>query len=84
MTTVAVTGNCSDRQPPRADQPIEGVLMDPLLLTPLQAARMLGIGRSKLYQLLAAGELRSVHIGACRRVPADALADFLERLSAAS
>ena len=55
-------------------------MTDPLLLTPTEAARALGIGRSKLYQLLAAGVLESVHIGACRRIPADALAAFVGRL----
>ena len=39
-------------------------MTDPLLLTPTQAARALGIGRSKLYELLQAGVLESVHIGA--------------------
>jgi excisionase family DNA binding protein len=55
-------------------------MTDPLLLTPTEAARALGIGRSKLYQLLQAGALESVHIGACRRIPADALADFVGTL----
>lgn len=83
MTTVAINSTRSDRQRPRAGQPIEGALVDPLLLTPLQAARMLGIGRSKLYELLAKGQLESVRIGNCRRVPAQALHNFLAELSKA-
>jgi excisionase family DNA binding protein len=55
--------------------------MDKLLLTPTEAASALGIGRSKVYELLKSGQLQSVHIGACRRVPADALTAFLEQLS---
>ena len=51
--------------------------MDKLLLTPTEAASALGIGRSKLYELLQTGELASVRIGACRRVPAEALHSFL-------
>lgn len=51
--------------------------MDKLLLTPTEAANVLGIGRSKLYELLQTGELVSVRIGSCRRVPADALHSFL-------
>ncbi|MBA2507667.1 MAG: helix-turn-helix domain-containing protein [Nocardioidaceae bacterium] len=47
-------------------------MTDPILLTPTEAARALGIGRSKLYELQA-GILESVHIGACRRIPTDAL-----------
>ena len=57
--------------------------MDQLLLTPVQAARALGIGRSKLYELLAKGQLESVRIGSCRRVPAQALHNFLSELTRA-
>ena len=57
--------------------------MDKLLLTPTEAAQVLGIGRSKVYQLMQTGQLTSVHIGACRRVPADALKAFLEQLRTA-
>jgi len=58
--------------------------MDKLLLTPTEAAGALGIGRSKVYELMQSGQLQSVHIGACRRVPRDALAAFLEQLRTAS
>jgi excisionase family DNA binding protein len=58
--------------------------MDKLLLTPTEAAHALGIGRSKLYELLQAGVLDSVLIGSCRRIPTDALARYIERLQAAS
>ena len=55
-------------------------MSDPILLTPTEAARALGIGRSKLYELLQDGVLESVHIGTCRRIPADALTDLVTRL----
>ncbi len=55
--------------------------MEKLLYTPVEAARGLGIGRSKVYELLGAGELTSVRIGACRRIPATALQEFVNRLS---
>jgi excisionase family DNA binding protein len=51
--------------------------MDRLLLTPTEAAAALGIGRSKVYELMQTGQLESVHIGVCRRVPAEALHSFL-------
>ena len=51
-----------------------------LLLTPVQAARALGIGRSSLYELLRTGALRSVHIGRSRRIPDKALHDFIAAL----
>lgn len=50
-----------------------------LLLTPEDAAEMLSISRSKLYELLAAGEVESVRIGGSRRIPVDALEDFVDR-----
>jgi excisionase family DNA binding protein len=39
-----------------------------LLLSPLDAASLLGIGRTTLYKLLAEGTLPSVQIGRCRRI----------------
>jgi len=54
--------------------------MDKLLLTPREASTALGISRSKLYQLLAIGDLDSVHIGASRRVPAEALTTYVRSL----
>jgi excisionase family DNA binding protein len=50
--------------------------MDKLLLTPVEAATVLGIGRSKLYELLQSGQLASVRIGTCRRIPAEAVHSF--------
>jgi excisionase family DNA binding protein len=54
--------------------------MDKLLLTPAEAAAVLGIGRSKVYELLQTGPLHSVRIGTCRRIPADALNDLVAAL----
>lgn len=54
--------------------------MDKLLLTPIEVARTLGIGRSKVYELLQTGQLPSVRIGACRRIPTAAVHSFLRGL----
>jgi excisionase family DNA binding protein len=54
--------------------------MTPLLLTPTQAAALLGISRSKQYALLGAGEIESVTIGASRRIPYQDLTRYVERL----
>jgi len=51
--------------------------MDRLLLRPIEAAEAIGIGRTKLYQLLASGELPSIRIGSSVRVPVDALRDWI-------
>ena len=54
--------------------------MEKLLLSPAEAAAHLSIGRSKVYELLRAGAIQSVRIGACRRIPATAIVDYVERL----
>ena len=52
---------------------------EPLLVDVIEAARMLGVGRSKLYQLLTAGEIASIHIGKSRRVVVADLTAFVQR-----
>ena len=49
------------------------------LLSVNEAAAALRIGRSKLYDLIAVGEIEVVHIGRCTRVPASSVRDFVER-----
>ena len=56
---------------------------EPLLVTAEQAATSLSICRTKVYELLRNDELKSVRIGASRRIPAAALAEYVERLRAA-
>jgi excisionase family DNA binding protein len=47
--------------------------MDKLLLRPTEAADVIGVGRSKVYELIAKGVIPSVRIGSSVRVPVDAL-----------
>jgi len=54
----------------------------PLLLTVERAAERLEVGRTKVFELLATGQLESVKIGRARRIPADALRGYVERLRA--
>jgi excisionase family DNA binding protein len=56
------------------------VEVEKLLLTPEEAAEVLSIGRTKLYELMADGDLLSVRIGGSRRVPIDAVNEFVARL----
>jgi excisionase family DNA binding protein len=42
-----------------------------------EAAEVTGIGRSKLYELIKNGQLRSTKVGGMRLVPASALAELL-------
>jgi excisionase family DNA binding protein len=51
-----------------------------LLVRPEDAAIALGIGRTKVYELMRSGALRSLKIGGLRRIPATALADFVAKL----
>ena len=51
----------------------------PLLLGVRDAAQVLGIGRSTLYELIAAGGIEVVHIGRSARVPVVALQAFVDR-----
>jgi excisionase family DNA binding protein len=59
--------------------------LEPLLLTVEQAATLLGLSRTRVYGLLARGELESLAITpGCRRIPRPALLDWIERQRAAA
>ena len=48
-----------------------------LLLTVVEAAHRLGIGRTLMYELLNSGQIESVHVGRLRKVPVEALKRFV-------
>ena len=50
-----------------------------LLLKVEEAAAALSLGRSKTYELVESGEIQSIQIGRSRRIPAQALQDFIDR-----
>ncbi len=52
-------------------------------LTVAEAARRIGIGRTKMYEYVSSGEIPSVKIGSLRRVPAEAVNEFLARRASA-
>ena len=52
----------------------------PLLYTLPEAAAVLRISRTKLYELLSANEIPSIHIGRSRKIPAADLHDYIDRL----
>ncbi len=54
--------------------------MDKLLVSPEEAAELLGVGRSTVYDLMRTLALPSVKIGRARRIPTAALRDFVEHL----
>ena len=51
-----------------------------LLFTVEEAARVLGIGRTRMFELIQAGSVETVLIGRLRRIPLDALDAFVSRL----
>lgn len=51
--------------------------MERLLLTPAEAAALLGLSKSYIYELLASNALSSITIGRARRIPRQALDEFI-------
>lgn len=47
-----------------------------------EAAEQLSLGLSTVRALIKSGELRSVKVGHLRRIPADALHEYVQRLDA--
>lgn len=47
--------------------------MEKMLLRPVEVAELLGIGRSKTYELIGSGTIPSIRIGTSVRVPMESL-----------
>lgn len=54
-------------------------LSDPICVRVNDAARMIGVGRTKLYELIAAGEVETVKLGKATRITTDSLHDLIRR-----
>lgn len=52
--------------------------------TPIVAAARLGLGRTKVFELIRSGELRSFAVGTRRLVSESAIADFIAKREAES
>ena len=57
----------------------DAVTSDRILVTIVEAAALLAIGRSSLYQLIWDGELETVRIGRSVRIPVLELEKFVQR-----
>jgi excisionase family DNA binding protein len=57
-------------------------MVDTLLLRPEEAARELGIGRSKAYELIRSGELPVIRIGRSVRIPIEPLKAWINERAA--
>ena len=64
-------------------QPLRDLLAaDPLLLTAEEAAQMLRVGRTTIYALMKAGDLRPIHIGRSCRLSRAELERYVRHLEA--
>ena len=52
-------------------------MTEPLLLRVEEAAKALQIGRNKVYELAATGEIPSLHLGRQLRIPAQELREWI-------
>lgn len=52
---------------------------DPICVRVNDAARMIGVGRTKLYALIAAGEIDTVRLGKATRITTASLHELIER-----
>jgi excisionase family DNA binding protein len=52
----------------------------PILFTPVQTAKIMGISRSQVYVLMNRGELGSVSIGRSRRITRQQMDQFIQNL----
>ena len=53
--------------------------LQPLLLTIPEAAAVLAIGRTTMYELIGSSAISVVHIGRSARIPVASIHDFVER-----
>lgn len=51
----------------------------PLLLSPVDAARELGVGRDQMYKLIKEGRIRAIKFGTVIKVPRTELTAFVEK-----
>jgi len=59
--------------------PEDTVFRRPLAVRIREACRLTGIGRSKLYELIAVGEIEVVKVGTITLIPVAGLERFLQR-----
>jgi excisionase family DNA binding protein len=52
--------------------------MERLLLRPVEVAELLGIGRSRAYELIGSGVVPAIRIGSSVRVPVDSLKAWVD------
>lgn len=74
---MATSGDSTRFRTPRCSGDCSPLGTEPLLVTVETACFLLCLGRSKVYELIASGELPSLSIGTARRIPVAALQDWI-------
>lgn len=59
----------------------ERTVMERVLLSPEEVADALHVGRCTVYDLLRTNQLRSFKIGKLRRIPVDAVHEYVKRMA---
>jgi len=59
--------------PPIPDQNAERLIIEPLAVRIAMAVRLTGISRSRIYELIEAGDLRTVKVGRSTLIPYSSL-----------
>jgi excisionase family DNA binding protein len=62
-----------------SDQQQSTTHIEPLLIRVEEAARILSLSRSTIYQMLDSGELPSVRCGTARRIPIASLHEWISK-----
>ena len=82
LRIVVPTGARPSRAPVIAEEQVINLTIErdeKLLLSIIEAAHRLGVGRTLMYELLGSGQVESMHVGRLHKVPAWALEAFVER-----
>ena len=77
MGTTSLGGSDGSKADER-EHLVERDAIAPLLLTVPEAARVLAIGRTTLYELISSGAIEAVHIGRAIRIPVASARAFVE------
>jgi excisionase family DNA binding protein len=59
-----------------------GTVGQPLLVTVEEGARLLGVGRTTMFELFGSGEVKSIRLGRRRLIARRSLETFVDELSA--
>lgn len=64
------------------DEPTSGSRLAPMAVSPGDGAKLAGVGRTKFYQALTSGEVRSFKVGSRRLIRVAEIDAWLARLEA--